>query len=70
MWFINFGEWSSSSGRCFIAERLYWKGWTPFVRYRKRYKKEPSLKSQYEQAAGRAQEIVDYIDREYFEEAK
>ncbi len=37
---INFGRWSSSSGRWFIRERLYRFGrWTPFCRISLRYLK-------------------------------
>lgn len=39
MIFISFGRWSSSHGRWFTRERIYWKGyrWTPFVRISWRY---------------------------------
>ena len=40
--FINFGKWSSSHGKFFTMERIYQNGWkwTPFVKIKKRHKKE------------------------------
>ena len=38
---IAFGNWSSSHGRLFSFERIYWAGadWTPFVRVFWRYRR-------------------------------
>jgi hypothetical protein len=59
---LRFGRWSSSRGRWFTWERIYWLGWkwTPFVWVSWRYPKSPLAKYRAERVSA-LEAVIDPI---------